>query len=241
MKTLSNDSKIKNPGKFFDKKVKAGIELSSEEKEQQEIDAFIASELKEIEEQELTDQRAASTSKISTSRKRKLSSPIANKQKKSVTKKSSKIPYVPPKSTRPKSFGQYEFQVDEDEFVHAYTDGSSINNGKTNSTAGLGVFFGEDHPLNISQPVKGRPTNNVGEIQAATEAIRVASKHGVEKLMLLTDSQFLINAICLWLPGWKFKGWKTASGQDVKNRTEFQELDFLIERTDMRIKWVTHN
>lgn len=49
--------------------------------------------------------------------------------------------------TRKTKQGRYEFQTDKLGFVHVYTDGSCVNNGKVGARAGLGVYFGEDHPL----------------------------------------------------------------------------------------------
>jgi len=45
------------------------------------------------------------------------------------------------------SFGNHPFQRDEDGFVHCYTDGSCENNGQVGAKAGVGVWFGVDHPL----------------------------------------------------------------------------------------------
>lgn len=35
----------------------------------------------------------------------------------------------------------------ENNYVLVYTDGSCENNGKSNAKAGIGVWFGDDHPL----------------------------------------------------------------------------------------------
>lgn len=59
-------------------------------------------------------------------------------------------------------------------FVKVYTDGACTKNGKMGAKAGIGVWFNEDHPLNVSAPVKGPPTNNTAEIQAARIAITQA-------------------------------------------------------------------
>ena len=45
------------------------------------------------------------------------------------------------------SFGDLPFQRDEDGFVHCYTDGSCEKNGQVGAKAGVGVWFGVDHPL----------------------------------------------------------------------------------------------
>lgn len=38
------------------------------------------------------------------------------------------------------------FRVDEESFVHVYTDGSCFENGKRRAQAGFGVFFDQGHP-----------------------------------------------------------------------------------------------
>lgn len=91
---------------------------------------------------------------------------------------------------------------------------------------------------NISEPVRGKPTNNSGEIQAAIEAIKAAKEQGIKRLCINTDSQFVVNSITLWVRGWKRKGWKLADGSKVKNETDFKELDRLYNDESMEIKWV---
>lgn len=43
--------------------------------------------------------------------------------------------------------GNYDFIEDSNGYSHVYTDGSCENNGQPNAAAGLGVWFGEGHPL----------------------------------------------------------------------------------------------
>lgn len=84
----------------------------------------------------------------------------------------------------------------------------------------------------------GRPTNNCGEIQASILAIQLAHDCGITRLLINTDSQFLIKSICEWLPGWKRRKWKLPNGEPVKNKVDFEKLDNLMRTTDMTIKWV---
>lgn len=127
--------------------------------------------------------------------------------------------------------------VDAHGFVHVYTDGACQNNGKYSAAAGLGVYFAEGHHFNTSEPVKGRPTNNSGEIQAAIRAIEIAEQHDIKRLKIFTDSQFLINAACFWIKNWKKKDWKLSTGRSVVNKKDFQSLDNLIEKGNMLIEW----
>lgn len=90
----------------------------------------------------------------------------------------------------------------------------------------------------MAKPVSGRATNNCGEIQASTLAIQLAADCGVKKLCINTDSKFLINSVTKWMTGWKRNGWKLKSGQMVKNVIDFKQLDNMIAKYSIVIKWV---
>jgi len=51
------------------------------------------------------------------------------------------------------------------------------------------------------------------------------------------DSQYVLKGITEWLPGWKAKGWKTASKQAVKNVDLWQRLDDLVATGGHQIDW----
>jgi ribonuclease HI len=122
-------------------------------------------------------------------------------------------------------------------YTYVFVDGSCENIGTSDAVAGLGVYFGKNHLLNVSEPVTGRSTNNVGEIQAAIRAIEITQRLGVKRLNIFTDSQFLIKSACLWMKGWKKKGWTLSRGSPVANQIDFKRLDSLIEKSNMQIKW----
>jgi ribonuclease HI len=69
-------------------------------------------------------------------------------------------------------------------------------------------------------------TNNRMELTAALallEILRDLPRH--PKLVIHTDSRYLIDGLQKWLPGWKRKGWRTASGGQVLNRDLWERLD----------------
>lgn len=94
----------------------------------------------------------------------------------------------------------------------------------------------EGHALNTAKPVKGRATNNCGEIQAATLAIQLAKKSGVKKLQINTDSNYLIRAVNEWMPKWKKKNWTSYGGNDLKNEADFKDLDKELTK-EIQIRW----
>ena len=69
-------------------------------------------------------------------------------------------------------------------------------------------------------------TNNRMELTAALallECLRELPRDPA--LVIRTDSRYLIDGLEKWLPGWKRKGWRTASGGAVLNRDLWEQLD----------------
>ncbi|XP_031848424.1 ribonuclease H1 [Nomia melanderi] len=139
---------------------------------------------------------------------------------------------VPPSQQKESSSG---FITDSDGYVNVYTDGACGGNGTAGAKAGIGVWFGENHPLNVSQAVVGKQTNNMAEILAVTIAARKAKEAGITKLKIITDSKFLIQCITTWMPKWKYNGWKTSENQPVKNKDELIEMEKALE--SLNILW----
>ncbi|KAK9685395.1 RNase H [Popillia japonica] len=128
----------------------------------------------------------------------------------------------------------------ENDFVVVYTDGACENNGFKGAKAGVGVWFGDDHPFNVSAPVDGKATNNVGEIQACIHAVKIALDNDIKKLCIKTDSDFVIKSMTMWIKKWKKNNWKLSTGGDVKNKVDFDKLDKLCQQMD-DIRWVHVN
>lgn len=80
-------------------------------------------------------------------------------------------------------------------------------------------------------------TNNQGELRAVLELFQ-ATAHRADDLHVLCDSQYVINTVTKWMPGWKKKGWRKADGQPVMNLELIQELDAAIAGRHYRFEWV---
>ncbi|OPF71389.1 ribonuclease HI [Streptomyces antioxidans] len=72
----------------------------------------------------------------------------------------------------------------------------------------------------------GTATNNVAELTALRELLE-STDAGVP-LEVRMDSQYAMKAVTTWLPGWRKKGWKTASGSPVANRELVMRIDELL-------------
>ncbi len=114
-----------------------------------------------------------------------------------------------------------------------FTDGSSRGNPGPGGWAAV-VVEEKDVPQ-VKELGGGErdTTNNRMEIKAAVEGLRHASKDS--KIVVYTDSKYLINGITLWVKGWKRNGWKTKTKGDVLNRDLWEALH---EAADGKsIKW----
>jgi ribonuclease HI len=80
-------------------------------------------------------------------------------------------------------------------------------------------------------------TNNQGELKAVLELFR-ATAHVDDDLLILCDSQYVINSVTKWMPGWKKKGWRKSDGKPVLNIELLKELDAAITDRRYRFEWV---
>lgn len=79
-------------------------------------------------------------------------------------------------------------------------------------------------------------TNNRMELTAAIQALRAL--RGRQRVVLYTDSKYVMDGIRNWLPGWKQRGWKTAAKAPVKNQDLWQALDEAASRHEVTWNWV---
>jgi len=131
------------------------------------------------------------------------------------------------------------FEQDMGRYV-VYTDGSCTNNGYYGAQAGIGVFWGIHlQEINLSQPVFGdKHSNNVAELQAASEAIQQAQWMDIDRLEVRTDSMYVFNCMTKWVYQWKNNGWRNIDGNTVLNIEEVMRLDEL-RSCGVRV-WFTH-
>ncbi|KRX88203.1 Ribonuclease H1 [Trichinella pseudospiralis] len=120
-------------------------------------------------------------------------------------------------------------------FAVCYTDGACVNNGKLGARAGIGVYWGENDPRNVSEPLKGLQTNNRAEIEACSRAIEQAKRDGITHLEIRTDSKYVLKCVTEWMPKWRKNNWVKPDGEMVKNLDDLLHLDRLAN--SINVKW----
>ncbi|RLQ22953.1 ribonuclease HI [Seongchinamella sediminis] len=117
--------------------------------------------------------------------------------------------------------------------VEIFTDGACRGNPGPGGWGVLLRFQGNEKKLWGGE---AETTNNRMELQAAIEGLRALKEPC--RVVLTTDSVYVKNGITSWLPGWKRKGWKTASRKPVKNVDLWQALDEQSQRHQVDWHWV---
>ena len=117
--------------------------------------------------------------------------------------------------------------------VHMATDGACKGNP---GPGGWGVVIrsGErEKELSGGEPLT---TNNRMELTAAIRGLQALNRPC--RVVLSTDSRYVMDGLTKWLAGWQRNGWKTAAKQPVKNADLWQELVAAAAPHRIRWEWV---
>lgn len=73
------------------------------------------------------------------------------------------------------------------------------------------------------------------ELTAVLQALRSTAD---EPLLVLADSQYVINVFTQWLPDWRTRGMRTSSRKPVQNAELILEIDELLSSREIEWGWV---
>jgi ribonuclease HI len=116
--------------------------------------------------------------------------------------------------------------------IVAAADGSALGNP---GPAGWAWYVDDDHWSAGGWP---HGTNNQGELMAVIDLLEATAHLDDNDLHIFCDSQYVINAVTKWMPGWKRKGWRKADGSPVLNRELLERLDRGLSGRVYRFEWV---
>ena len=129
-----------------------------------------------------------------------------------------------------------------------FTDGSTINNGKRNAKGGIGIFFDDDSPDNLGEEfnINGKTSNNICELEAVRRAINIIIKKkefkSDDKILICSDSTYVIDCITKWSNTWEKNGWmrrnKGGKKVPVKNVELIKEIKKLYYQYTIQFKHI---
>ena len=117
--------------------------------------------------------------------------------------------------------------------VEIYTDGACRGNPGPGGWAALLIAGEQRKELSGSEAAT---TNNRMELMAAIEGLRALKRRC--RVLLYTDSKYVLQGITQWLPQWKARGWRTAAREPVKNQDLWERLDVAAAAQDIEWHWV---
>ena len=112
--------------------------------------------------------------------------------------------------------------------IYIFTDGSSRKSQEF-FNSGVGVYLGYNC-TNIKEQYNNK-TNNQCELMGMDYAFKLIVRYYRElsiahkQIKIVSDSEYSIKTCSVWLPAWKKNNWKTAKGEDVKNKDIIESID----------------
>ena len=124
--------------------------------------------------------------------------------------------------------------------ITIFTDGSSRGNGKRCAVGGIGIFFNDNDPRNVSMETKTalvsiipnhnlknfKVTNNISELTAVLVALKSVKKDLENNtcIEIKSDSMYVINSMTIWYKNWIKNNFKNATGKTIANKEIIEEL-----------------
>lgn len=118
--------------------------------------------------------------------------------------------------------------------ITIFTDGSSRGNP---GPGGWGSVVVENDSVIELGGREDDTTNNRMELTAAIEGISHVRSDNI-KVIINTDSSYVINGITKWVNGWKRNGWMTKTKDEVMNRDLWERLVDVKEGKDIEWNYV---
>lgn len=132
--------------------------------------------------------------------------------------------------------------------IYVFTDGGIRNQNKKSKDNNITTLGSHSFILYLN----GKEYEHV-ECQRDSTSNReelLGILHGLQKLkrkdlpvIVVSDSQYCVNSLSLWLPKWKKNKWISSTKEPVKNRDILESLDEVISEFDnITFEWVRgHN
>lgn len=128
-------------------------------------------------------------------------------------------------------------KLDKHKTVVVCADGACSNN--PNGPGGWAATLNFRDEFNILSGHNICATNNMMELTAVVKAIKHLVKKGYKRMIVKSDSAYVINALNLgYLYNWKSRGWLTKQDKPIANAELWKELYYLLEDKTLHVKFV---
>ena len=115
--------------------------------------------------------------------------------------------------------------------VELFTDGACSGNPGPGGWGAILRMGEKERELSGNEP---STTNNRMELMAVISGLEALKRPC--RIVLHTDSRYVMDGASKWIHGWKKNGWRTADKKPVKNVELWQRLD--AARAPHEVRWV---
>ncbi len=123
--------------------------------------------------------------------------------------------------------------------VEIYTDGACSGNP---GPGGWGVLILHNLKEKILSGANKNTTNNVMELTAVLIALKYIKNNIKQKVIIYTDSSYVVNGYNIWMTNWSQRGWKKSDGKQILNLELWQQIFQFRHYQHVQIIWIKgHN
>lgn len=117
--------------------------------------------------------------------------------------------------------------------VEIFCDGACSGNPGPGGYGAILRYNSHEKEISGAAPLT---TNNRMELTAAIEALKLLTRPC--RVVITTDSQYLVKGITEWIHSWLRKGWQNSKKEPVINRDLWEELLRLTRQHAITWQWV---
>jgi ribonuclease HI len=121
----------------------------------------------------------------------------------------------------------------KDDLVEIFTDGACSGNP---GPGGYGAILKYRENIREISGCETETTNNRMEMMAVIEALQRLKRPC--KVKVVTDSNYVVKGMTLWLRGWVKKNWISSQKKPVLNRDLWEKLLHLSGRHQIQWHWI---
>lgn len=124
--------------------------------------------------------------------------------------------------------------------IYLYTDGSVTKPSEGKSPGGWAFCYRHNGKQYRGSGGCKDVTSNQMEMVAVIKGLQhlLANKFQDVTIIVVSDSQYVINGSSQWLPTWKRNRWVNSKKKAIKNKEFWKQIDYLASNFQTRWKWI---
>lgn len=128
--------------------------------------------------------------------------------------------------------------------INIWTDGACSTKTKRGGWAYYSTLSQSDSSEVLFRVKSGNlenTTNNIMELTAVISALSMLHPETLEKVIVHSDSKYVVDGVTKWIFTWRTNNWKTSNNKDVKNKSLWQLLFEKISFLNVEFRWHPRN